>query len=142
MTELHTIHIRHVPENSWCPAGVEPLPPGFVNVYLLRADDDGHEMYALDSCPGSITSESAVTEVVEMRADPLGSVFDDNFQLYAEPVVVSRVTENPPHHRRHYVDQTWLPADRRPGYLRTVRTDRVPDLLASTGHADARPDCR
>lgn len=135
---LHPVRAKRIPHGSWLPAGIETLPPGWVNVRLWARDESGRELYTTEPCPGIVCFESTVTEVVLTEADADGSRWDENGEEYDEhPVVVDTVAANPPHRHRHYVGPDWLPAYLGGGYVGTVPADFVPQLLAEHGYADA-----
>ncbi len=137
---LHPVHVNHIPQGSWRPAGIETLPPGWVNVRLWARDELGRELYTTDPCPGIVHLESSVTEIVLTVADVDGNLWDEDGVPYdSEPVVIDTVAVDPPHRRSHYVDPDWLPACRGGGYIGTALTDQVPQLLVGQGFADAIP---
>ncbi|MFV8316276.1 hypothetical protein [Mycobacterium sp. 23] len=137
---LHPVRANRIPRGSWRPAGVETLPPGWVNVRLWACDELGRELYITEPCPGIVHSESRVTEIVLTEADIDENLWDEDGELYDSwPVVIDTVAADPPHGRRHYVDPDWLPAYIGGGYIGTVPADQVPQLLVRQGFADAIP---
>jgi len=137
---LRPVHATRIPWESWRPAGIELLPPGWVNVRLRERDALGREVYITEPCPGIVHTESAVTETVLQHADPGGSVWDENGELYDEhPVVVDTIAADPPHRTRYYVAPDWEPAYLGGGYLGSCPLDMVNELLAERGYADAIP---
>ena len=131
---------RVIPDYSWVPAGMEVLPPGWVNVRLWGRDELGRDIYITEACPGIVHTESNVTEIVFTKADVYGNFLDDNGEPYdTHPVVVDTVAAHPPHLRRHDVGPDWLPVYHGGGYVGTVPGDQVPHLLAEHGFADAIP---
>lgn len=137
---LHPVHANRIPHESWRPAGIETLPAGWVNVRLWARDESGRELYTTEPCPGIVHIESSVTEIVLTEADPDGSIWDQDGELYDEhPVVIDTLPAVPRHRARHYVAPDWEPAYLGGGYLGTVPSDQVPQLLAEQGFADAIP---
>ncbi|MCV7176158.1 hypothetical protein [Mycolicibacterium sphagni] len=137
---LHPVRANRIPDGSWRPAGIETLPPDWVNVRLWARDESGREIYITEPCPGIVHIESSVTEIVLTEADVDENLYDEDGEPYdPRPVVIDTVAADPPHLHRHYVSPDWLPAYLGGGYVGTVPDDQVAQLLARQGFADAIP---
>lgn len=138
---LHSVRAERIPHASWVLAGIEPLPPGWLNVRLWSYDQVlGRDLYTTDSCPGVLHFESATTEVVIADADPSGSLLTENGDLWDDrPVVVATHIADPPHRIKQFADSTWQPAYVAGGYLGSCPADLVTELLAEHGFAEAIP---
>lgn len=138
---LHPVRAEQIPNNSWVPAGIDVLPPGWVNVRIWSYDEAlGRDLYVTEPCPGRLHFESTVTEQVIQLADPDGELFSEWGEPYdPHPVVVDTVVADPPHRHSQYVDPTWQVAIVGGGYIGTCRTDQVRALLTEHGFAEAIP---
>lgn len=138
-----TAYSRPAP-NMWRPAGIESLPPGWVNVRIWSYDRIlNADLYIIDECPGLIHQENTIVETVKSWADADGEITDEYGELYdPEPVVIATEAVEPPARHRHFVDASWQPAYLGGGYIGTCIIDMVSELLAEHGFADAipRPD--
>ncbi|ULP45944.1 hypothetical protein [Mycolicibacter virginiensis] len=138
---LYPIIYRRPAPHMWRPAGIESLPPGWVNVRIWTYDPIlSVDVYAIDKCPGVLYEDNSVTEIVESWADGDGEIVDEYGYLYDEhPVVIACEVADLPAQRQHYVDTDWRPAYLGGGYLGTCPVDMVSELLAEQGFAEAVP---
>ncbi len=139
---LHPIRTERIPTHSWVPAGIELLPEDWVNVRIWSYDRIlGRDLYVTDACPGIVHLESAVTEKVLQYADPDGELFHPEYgEPYDHnPIVVGVEVADPPHKWHHHLDPDWKPAYMDGGYLESCPRDRVSEVLAAHGFADAIP---
>lgn len=130
---LHTVHVERVPYGSWVLAGIETLPPGWVNVRLFDHDKTlGLERYTVETCPGVLHFESTAVEIFLQNAAPGGDLFDEFGVEYDEhPDLIGTRVADPPHRYHYHVAPDWRNAILGGGYLGTCLADRVPELLAA-----------
>lgn len=138
---LHPVRAERIPNHSWVLAGIEPLPPGWVNVRIWSYDEElDRDLYVTDECPGVLHFESRVTETVIADADPGGSLYTEWGDPWDDyPVVVATDVADPPHRCRQFADPRWRPAYLGGGYLGSCPADMVPEVLAAHGFAEAIP---
>lgn len=136
---LHPIIYRRPAPDSWRPAGIEPLD-GWVNVRIHSHDHTrGVDLYTVEPCPGILYEESHTTEIVKAMTVN-GELFNEYGEMHdRNPVIVSTEPADPPGVMSHYVAPDWRPAYSGGGYLGSCPADRVAELLADNGFADAIP---
>ncbi len=141
---LHRVHAERIPYESWALAGIEALPPGWVNVRIWSYDQTlGRDLYVTEVCPGILHFESTVTQHVMQYADPDGNLYSEWGEPYDDkPTITGTLIADPPHRHHQHADPTWRPAYMAGGYLGTTTIDRVAELLTEHGYPDAvpRPD--